>query len=110
MASRKCWIAYTLTPKGALVVDAGAARALVSNGKSLLAGGIMEVQGGFSVGAPVTLKTQTGQSIGIGLVNYDATEINLIKGLRTSQIKSCLGEKPYDEVIHRDNLVLTETT
>jgi glutamate 5-kinase len=109
MASRKCWIAYTLTPKGALVVDAGAARALVSNGKSLLAGGIMEVQGGFSVGAPVTLKTQTGQSIGIGLVNYDATEINLIKGLRTSQIKSCLGEKPYDEVIHRDNLVLTET-
>ena len=108
MASRKCWIAYTLTPRGTLVIDDGAARALVDNGKSLLAGGVLEVQGEFGVGAAVSLKNKSGASLGIGLVNYEAREINLIKGLRTSQIKSCLGEKPYDEVIHRDNLVLTE--
>ena len=107
MASRKCWIGYTLTPKGTLVIDGGAARALVANGKSLLAGGILEVQGDFGVGAAVALKGPSGEPVGVGLVNYTAGEINLIKGLRTSQIKSCLGEKPYDEVIHRDNLVLT---
>lgn len=108
LASRKCWIAYTLTPKGTLIIDAGAARALVANGKSLLAGGIMDVQGEFGVGAAVTLESQTGETVGTGLVNYEAGEIRLIKGLRTSQIKSCLGEKPYDEVVHRNNLVLAD--
>jgi glutamate 5-kinase len=107
MASRKCWIAYTLTPKGNLVVDDGAAQAVARKGKSLLPSGIVEVEGEFGVGAAVTFQRSGGDTLGIGLVNYSAADIRLIKGLRTTQVKSCLGGKPYDEVIHRDNLVIT---
>lgn len=107
LASRKCWIAYTLKPKGRIVVDDGAARALVGNGKSLLPIGIVAVTGDFGVGAAVTFQDQSGTELGIGLVNYSANDIRLVMGLRSNQIKSCLGSKPYDEVIHRDNLVVT---
>ncbi len=107
LASRKCWIAYTLTPKGCLVIDEGAAHALMHNGKSLLPIGIVAVKGEFGVGAPVTFQTQAGQNLGVGLVNYSAADIRLIMGLRSGQVKACLGSNPYDEVIHRDNLVLT---
>jgi glutamate 5-kinase len=109
LASRKCWIAYTLKPKGRLVVDAGAARALVQNGKSLLPIGIVAVEGDFGVGAAVTFHDQADKKLGIGLVNYSAADIRLIMGLRSSQVKGCMGSKPYDEVIHRDNLVVTHT-
>jgi glutamate 5-kinase len=110
LASRKCWIAYTLTPKGVLVVDAGAARALVENGKSLLPSGIVSVEGEFGVGAAVAFRNQQGVQLGVGLVNYAAADIRTIQGLKTSQIKGRLGAKPYDEVIHRDNLVITLDT
>ena len=109
MASRKCWIAYTLTPKGTLVVDDGAALAVTQKGKSLLPSGVLSVVGEFGVGAAVTFQNQKGEVLGIGLVNYSAADIRLIRGLRTAQVKSCLGGKPYDEVIHRDNLVITAT-
>lgn len=107
MASRKCWIAYTLKPKGTLILDDGAARALVYNGKSLLPIGIVEVIGDFGVGSAVEFKDAKARPLGIGLVNYTAAEIRSIIGLRTHQIKKQLGSKPYDEVIHRDNLVVT---
>lgn len=107
LASRKCWIAYTLTPKGVLVVDTGAARALVESGKSLLPSGIVDVEGEFGVGAAVAFRNQQGDQLGVGLVNYGAADVRLIKGLKTGQIKNQLGAKPYDEVIHRDNLVIT---
>jgi glutamate 5-kinase len=109
MARRKCWIAYTLTPKGALVIDRGAEQALVQRGKSLLPGGVVAVEGDFGVGAPVAFKNQDGKSLGVGLVNYSAADIRAIQGCKTSQIKNRLGDKPYDEVVHRDNLVITET-
>jgi glutamate 5-kinase len=105
---RKCWIAYTLTPKGSLTLDAGAAQAVQHRGKSLLPSGIVAVEGEFGVGAPAAIKNQAGEDLGIGLVNYSADDIRAIMGLKTSQIKNRLGEKPYDEVIHRDNLVVTE--
>ena len=105
---RKCWIAYTLSPKGSLIVDAGAENALLQKGKSLLPSGIIEVEGEFAPGAPAALKNQKRESIGIGLVNYSAADIRAIMGLKTSQIKARLGAKPYDEVIHRDNLVITD--
>lgn len=108
MARRKCWIAYTLIPKGILVLDDGAAKAVVKRGKSLLASGIVEVSGSFGVGAAVSFTDEDGQSLGIGLVNYSDVDIRAIKGFKSSQIKSKLGSKPYDEVIHRDNLVVTE--
>jgi len=109
LARRKCWIAYTLKPKGALVIDDGAMRAIVQNGKSLLPSGISAVEGEFGVGAAVIFKNRQDQPLGIGLVNYTAADIRTIMGLKTGQIKSKLGSKPYDEVIHRDNLVITDS-
>lgn len=103
---RKCWIVSTLTPKGSVILDEGAEKALVRKGKSLLPSGITSVQGEFHQGAAVAVLNARGESIGIGLVNYSAADIDTIKGLKTNQIKTRLGEKPYDEVIHRDNLVI----
>jgi glutamate 5-kinase len=108
MARRKCWIAYTLIPKGILILDDGAVKAVVKHGKSLLPSGIVEVNGSFGVGAAVSFADEDGQSLGIGLVNYSDADIRAIKGLKSSRIESKLGSKPYDEVIHRDNLVVTE--
>ncbi len=107
MANRKCWIGFTLTPKGTLRIDDGAARAILTGGKSLLPSGIVEVEGEFGVGAPVAFKNGGDVILGMGLVNYSAAEIRRIMGLRTGEIRKRLGHKPYDEVIHRDNLTVT---
>jgi len=107
LASRKSWIAYTLKPKGEIRIDRGAAEAIIGNGKSLLPSGIVGVEGDFQKGAPVTLKADDNQILGTGLVNYRAADIRKIMGLKTSAIEERLGEKPYDEVIHRDNLAVT---
>lgn len=108
MASRKCWIAHTLAPKGSIVIDEGAVRAVRKNGKSLLPIGVVAVEGDFEEGAAVDIKTSDNEVIGIGLVNYSSLDINLIKGLKSFQIKACLGGKHYDEVIHRNNFVLKD--
>lgn len=110
LSSRKCWLAFSLKPKGAIIIDEGAVRAIQGRGKSLLPSGIVRVIGEFSVGDPVQFMNSEGAVLGNGLVNYAASDIRKIKGLKSTQITDCLGEKPYDEVIHRDNLVLTETT
>ena len=107
LPSRKCWIASALKPKGSLRLDAGAENALATNGKSLLPSGITGVTGEFGIGAPVEFTREDGTPIGIGLVNYSANDIRLIMGLKTHEIKGRLGHKPYDEVIHRDNLAIT---
>jgi glutamate 5-kinase len=110
LSSRKCWLAFSLKPKGTIQIDDGAVRAITTGGKSLLPSGIAGVSGQFSVGDPVQFARQDGQVLGNGLVNYNSSDIIKIKGLRSSEIADCLGEKPYDEVIHRDNLVLTAVT
>jgi len=107
MANRKRWIGFTTKPRGIIRIDAGAVRALLENGKSLLPAGIKGVEGDFGAGAPVAFKNGSGDILGIGLVNYSAGEIRKIMGLKTGEIKSVLGDKPYDEVIHRDNLTIT---
>lgn len=107
LASRKCWIAFTLKPKGIIKIDEGAAGAILNRGKSLLPSGIVSVEGEFSVGAPVEFKKTDNEKLGIGLVNYSADDIRKIKGLKSTKIKDLLGYKPYDEVIHRDNLAIT---
>jgi glutamate 5-kinase len=107
MASRKCWIAYTLKPKGRLILDDGAVQALIHYGKSLLPIGIVDVEGNFGVGSAVEFMDTARQTLGIGLVNYTSADLRAIKGLKTLQIKERLGSKPYDEAIHRDNLVVT---
>lgn len=107
LPSRKCWIGYSLKPEGVIVIDHGAATAVLKRGKSLLSSGIVGVEGDFGIGAPVEFKTAEGEVLGTGLVNYSAADIRKIMGLQSRQIQDRLGEKPYDEVIHRDNLVIT---
>ena len=105
---RKHWIAYVLRPQGTLIVDAGAVRAMVEKGKSLLPSGIRAVEGQFGVGAPVHCVDESGDLIAAGLSNYTAADIFKIKGKKTAEIVAVLGHKDSDEVIHRDNLVLLD--
>jgi len=107
LANRKCWIGFNLRPEGIIHIDNGAARAILKKGKSLLPSGIVGVDGEFDVGAPVEFKNGDSEILGTGLVNYSSTDIHKIMGLQTSEIESCLGQKTYDEVIHRDNLAIT---
>lgn len=106
LASRKCWIAFALKPKGTIRIDDGAAVAILKRGKSLLSSGIEAVEGEFDVGAPVEFKKSDNKILGTGLVNYSAADTRKIMGLKSSQIKERLGCKPYDEVMHRDNMVI----
>ncbi len=108
MTSRKRWIAFTLKSKGVITVDQGAQRAIVEQGKSLLPAGIIDVQGTFGIGAPVQCMDSNKKPIATGLVNYPSADIRKMMGLKTGQIEKRLGYKYYDEVIHRDNLVLIE--
>jgi glutamate 5-kinase len=106
LSSRQCWLAYNVTPKGAILVDKGAWKALVHGHKSLLPAGILEVFGGFGKGAAVHLMDPEGQPFAVGLTNYSAREIGRIKGRQSQEIAQTLGQKGYEEVIHRDNLVI----
>jgi len=108
MASRKCWIAHTVTRRGSIVIDDGAVRAVRQKGKSLLPIGIVSVAGAFEEGDAVDFRTTGDEVIGVGLVNYSSSDIKLIKGLKTFQIKACLGDNHHDEIIHRNNLVLKD--
>lgn len=105
--SKKYWIAFTLRPRGRIVIDDGAKKALLEKGKSLLPSGIIDVEGNFDPGDPVTCVARDGSLLAKGLVNFNSSELNKIKGLKTSQISQVLGHKDYDEVIHRDNLAIT---
>jgi glutamate 5-kinase len=106
LTHRKHWIAYNLKPTGEIVVDHGAREALVKKGKSLLPSGLKEVRGSFGVGDCVRCLDPSGEEFARGLVNYSAQELIQIKGLHTSKIEKVLGYKAYDEIIHRDDLVL----
>lgn len=108
LSSRKHWIAFNLRTKGSLVVDDGARRAIVEKGKSLLASGLLSVAGSFAFGDAVSCVDKNGVEFARGLVNYTAGEADKIKGLQSSGIERVLGYKDYDEVIHRDDLVVLE--
>lgn len=103
----KRWIGYTLAPKGRLVLDDGARRAVQQQGRSLLAIGITRVEGEFAKGEVVSLVDQSGEEFARGLTNYDSQATRSIAGKRTEEISRLIGSVPYDEVIHRDNLVVT---
>jgi len=104
---RKRWIAHTLKAAGTLTVDAGGAVALKKNGKSLLAVGVTACEGTFDVGDPVEIRDASGAPIAKGLVNYSSADLRRIMGKRADEIEKVLGYRPSDELIHRDNLVLT---
>jgi glutamate 5-kinase len=106
LKSRQYWLAYNVTPQGAILVDTGAHKALALHHKSLLPVGIVEVFGGFGKGAPVQLLDPEGHPFAMGLTNYSARDIGRIKGRHTKEIAQSLGYQGYNEVIHRDNLVI----
>ena len=108
LKSRKHWIAFTLKSRGKLYLDDGARDALINEGKSLLPSGISGIEGEFSVGDPVTCVDAKGAPLAKGLVNYSSSEIRKIMGLKTAKIEQVLGYKDYDEIIHRDNLVVVK--
>lgn len=107
LSAWKRWLGYTARPKGRLVVDVGARRAVQHQGRSLLSIGVIEVDGSFGKGDVVALCDPEGAEFARGLSNYSATDANRIRGLRTEQISDVLGGLPYVEMIHRDNLVVT---
>jgi glutamate 5-kinase len=107
-AAREQWIAGTLTPKGALRVDAGAERAL-AGGRSLLPAGVTGVEGPFGRGDAVSVVAADGRELGRGLTAYPADEAALIAGRRSAEIQEILGYSGGDEIIHRDDLVLLGT-
>ncbi|GHU90673.1 glutamate 5-kinase [Deltaproteobacteria bacterium] len=102
---RKFWIAYQSEPAGDVLVDAGAANALLRTGGSLLPGGVHAVEGSFQKGALVRV-IHEGQTLGVGLSNYSAAYLKKIMGLKRHEVAAILGDAHYPEVIHRDNLLL----
>jgi glutamate 5-kinase len=105
VTARKRWIAGTLEPKGAVIVDAGAAQALAS-GKSLLPAGVTRVEGSFEKGDAVFIKNGAGVEIGRGLTAYGHDEAKAIIGRKSSEIAEILGYFGRAELIHRDDMVL----
>ena len=106
MAQRKKWIAFFHRPAGKIYIDDGARDALVKKNKSLLPIGIKKIEGDFGVGAAVEIKTLDNSLLARGLVSYSSSDIRQIMGKKTSQIASILGAQDYDEVVHKDNMVL----
>ena len=106
LSSRKRWIGYALKARGEICVDDGAKWALTNQGRSLLPSGIVAVSGTFFFGDAVYCVDADAHRFAQGLVNYSAAELQAIRGQHTSRIEPILGTKAYDEVIHRDNLVL----
>lgn len=107
LTARKQWIADQLQLRGALVLDAGALKALLRDGKSLLPIGVSEVQGDFARGDVVACLSQAGSEVGRGLINYASSEARRIIGKPSSEIESLLGFVEEPELIHRSNLVIT---
>jgi glutamate 5-kinase len=104
--ARKHWIAFTLRPRGALLLDRGAVTAVVERGRSVLPVGILGVRGEFGPGDAVTLLAPDGREIGRGLARLGATEIAAIAGKRTEELSSSRGSEGDLVVVHRDDLVL----
>jgi len=104
-SARKRWIAGTVEPAGAVVVDDGARRAL-GQGKSLLPAGIVAVEGGFERGDAIRVRDRDGHEIARGLSAYGSADIARIMGRRSSEIEDILGYRGRDEIIHRDDLAM----
>lgn len=102
----KRWIGFSAQPRGTLHLDAGASQAICRQGRSLLAIGIERVEGEFRKGDVVAVRDDQGLELARGLTNYGSGDLLRIRGMRSQQIAEILGHRPYEEVIHRDNLFI----
>ena len=108
LPSRKHWIGYTLKPQGRIVVDEGACRALQRRNSSLLPAGVVSVIGAFKVGDAVSIVSEAGVELARGLARYDASDVRLLAGGHSHQIAERVGSHVGDEIVHRDDIVLTK--
>jgi glutamate 5-kinase len=102
----KRWLGFSAQVRGRIQLDEGARQAILEKGRSLLAAGIVGTQGDFQKGDVVALCDAEGAVIARGLTNYSSTDAERIKGLKSEKIAQVLGRRPYEEVIHRDNLAI----
>ena len=102
--ARKQWIIGSIAPKGEVIIDDGALKA-ISNGKSLLPVGVKKINGTFEKGDHVLIKDQNNVECGRGLISFSSLEIEKIKGSHSSKIKNLLGYSSREEIIHKDDLV-----
>ena len=106
---RKRWLAFGAKIQGSIVVDDGCAKAIrKAGGCSILPAGIYQVVGDFQSGSTISVIDKEGHELARGLVHYTAAELEKIKGCKSSDIEGILGHKNYDEVIHRDDLVILQ--
>jgi glutamate 5-kinase len=106
MNDRKHWLRFASSVKGKIKVDDGARKALIKNGTSLLASGVIDVEEEFVSGDPVSIVDAEGVEFAKGITNYSSEEIKKIKGVQSKEIEQILGRKDYDSVVYRSNLVL----
>ena len=106
LAARKRWLAFGHRPSGRIVIDDGAARALVEKHRSLLPIGVLGAEGAFPAGASVSIVTRRGREVARGISNYSAADVERIKGRQTDALAGIVGEVRFDEVVHRDNLTV----
>lgn len=104
----KRWIGYTVEPRGKLKLDAGAKKALTKSGRSLLPIGITNVEGNFGRGDVISLLGEDGQEFARGLTNYDGPTTTRLKGQRLADLPADPVNLPYEEIVHRDNLLVFE--
>lgn len=104
--ARAHWISMR-RPRGAVVIDDGASKALVEGGKSLLPVGVVSVEGAFVRGDVISIRNGANQEVARGITNFSASEVAIVRGHRVKDLPALLGSKPtYEEVVHRDNLYL----
>jgi glutamate 5-kinase len=108
LRARKGWLASAARGKGVILVDAGARRAVLEQGRSLLPPGVRGVQGAFGVGDPVDIAVDARRPFARGLAGYSADDVRRLAGVKTSEIERTLGWKDVDEIVHRDDLVLLD--
>lgn len=109
LPARKRWLAHSARPRGSVTVNSRARERLLQEGVSLLAVGITGVSGAFVTGDLIEVRDEAGQVFARGLVNYAAAEIQRVQGRHSDQFEAILGYRGFEEVIHRDNLVVLES-
>lgn len=108
LSPKKRWIGFSAQSHGEILIDAGAVEAIGSKGRSLLATGIKKVKGTFAKGDVITMLDQRERPVARGLTNYSSDDLQRIRGLSSKEFADILGHVPYEEVVHRDNLMILE--